>query len=265
MLVCACKPRQKLPVTCGGVRAYSSVTSLCALSRYSVKQKRNIPNHGDSVWCRFKPISRASVISMAAVCFVFAHRHIHCRRNRFAFPICDICALERKRRCRVMGSCDLSPTLDEHPRFLGAPYIHAFNEPKYHASQMRALHFAREKKTVTIWYFAQDRPRSNKVTLLRDDDLNERRQQWITYHDMKTGGVMGLQPLVKDMPLRITKTDHARKDKGLFKNSRCKLHGFKLHPVDEARYAECCSDEFVCQYMPESLGGVSILATSSAL
>ena len=61
---------------------------------------------------------------------------------------------------------------------------------------------------------------------------------------------MGLQPLVHDMPLRITQTDHERKDKGFFKNNRCRLWGWQLHHVDEREYAKCTMQEMVLQYMP---------------
>ena len=166
---------------------------------------------------------------------------------------CDKCAAERKRRCRVLGSSeDLSPLLTDDPRFADAPYIHAFNEPKYHASQMRALHFARERQTIVLWLFAEDRP-LKKIEMLQDTNINERRRQWTRYHDQKTGGVMGLQPLVYDMPLRITRTDHKRKHLGMFKNSRCRLFGWTLHPADQARYEECKEAQLVLQYMPEYL------------
>ena len=166
---------------------------------------------------------------------------------------CDTCAAERKRRCRVLESSDLSPTLQEDPRFAAAPYIHAFNEPKYHASQVRALHFATEKKTIAMWLFAQDRPLSKNIGLLQDASIEVQRQQWSTYHEMKTGGIMGLQPLVHGMPLRITQTDHNRKDKRMFKNSRCTLFGWELHPVDQQRFENHTTQEFMLQHMPVCL------------
>ena len=61
---------------------------------------------------------------------------------------------------------------------------------------------------------------------------------------------MGLQPLVRNMPLRITVTDHRRKEKRLFKNSRCHLHGWELHPVDEERFKNNTEFQFVLQHMP---------------
>ena len=166
---------------------------------------------------------------------------------------CEECAAERKRRCRVLGSSeDLSPLLTDDPRFADAPYIHAFNEPKYHASQMRALHFARERQTMVLWLFAEDRP-IKKIEMLQDTDISQRRRDWVRYHDQKTGGIMGLLPLVYDMPLRITETDHKRKHLGMFKNSRCRLFGWTLHPADQARYEECTSAQLVLQYMPQCL------------
>ena len=166
---------------------------------------------------------------------------------------CDKCAAERKRRCRVLDSSDLSPILEDDVRFADAPYIHAFNEPKYHASQIRALHFARAKKSIVLWCFAVDRPVTQHTDLLGEArDINERRKQWSRYHEMKTGGIMGLQPLVHDMPLRITQTDHDRKDKGFFKNNRCRLFGWELKPEDENYYAKCTTQEMVLQHLPVS-------------
>ena len=78
---------------------------------------------------------------------------------------CSICAAERKRRCCVLDSSDLSPTLEQDQRFAAAPYIHAFNEPKYHASQIRALQFGMQTNSVVMWLVAEDRPLSKKHRL----------------------------------------------------------------------------------------------------
>ena len=64
---------------------------------------------------------------------------------------------------------------------------------------------------------------------------------------------MGLQPLVKGLPLRITQTDHKRKDRSLFKNSRWVLHGWKLHSVDEERFKNLSTMQLVLQHLPECL------------
>ena len=139
--------------------------------------------------------------------------------------------------------------LEEDPRFNAAPYIHPFNEPKYHASQIRALKFGMQTQSLVLWLVAEDRPISKNIELLQDGSIDERRKQWTTYHDMKTGSIMGLQPLVRSMPLRITQTDQKRKDKRIYKNSRCELYGWVLHPVDQQRFENCCTLELVLQHM----------------
>ena len=40
--------------------------------------------------------------------------------------------------------------------------------------------------------------------------MNNKRQDWVLYHEEKTSSVMGLLSLVKNMPLRITATDPQR-------------------------------------------------------
>ena len=72
------------------------------------------------------------------------------------------------------------------------------------------------------------------------------------FHDQKTGGIMGLQPLAINMPLRITLTDQNEKTT-LFKNRRCKLYGWKLHAVDLARLDACVEREMALEYLPEEL------------
>ena len=66
------------------------------------------------------------------------------------------------------------------------------------------------------------------------------------------GKCVGLLPLVKGMPLRITQTILKQKDKGLFKSTRGELFGWTLRPVDEACLASSVA-ELVLQYVPQRL------------
>ena len=43
---------------------------------------------------------------------------------------------------------------------------------------------------------------------------------------------MGLLPLIKGLPVRLT--EHVNRNKGLFKNTKCKIHGWTEH-INEAR------------------------------
>ncbi len=58
------------------------------------------------------------------------------------------------------------------------------------------------------------------------------------YYDRKTCGIMGYLPLVKNMPMRITQTDH-NNHSIVFQHRRCRLYGWKLHEVDLARLNAC--------------------------
>ena len=64
---------------------------------------------------------------------------------------------------------------------------------------------------------------------------------------------MGLLPLVQGMQIRLTKTVQRHLDKRLFKNSRGKLHGWQLHPVDHERLRTNTSQEMVLRYVLEKL------------
>lgn len=99
---------------------------------------------------------------------------------------CDTCAAERQRRCCTLSNSHLSPNLKEEERFHSAPYIHAFNEPKYYAALIRALRFGVVTKRVVIWFFAEDRPLGKNVAL--DQHGSATLEQWKKHHDRKTGG-----------------------------------------------------------------------------
>ena len=143
---------------------------------------------------------------------------------------CDTCKGERCRRRRVMQSND-----DRHRSepFVSAPYIHAMNWPKYHALTLRAVGFARASSKRLLWVIALDRPITKDDKPMSPEAFQHRREQWLQLHDQKTNGIMGLLPLVRDMPVRFTETTD--KDKQIFKNSRGKLVGWHLEQVDEER------------------------------
>ena len=62
--------------------------------------------------------------------------------------------------------------------------------------------------------------------------LYAKRRRWLEFHDQKTGGIMGLLPLIKGLPVRLT--EHVNRNKGLFKNTKCKIHSWTEH-INEAR------------------------------
>ena len=67
---------------------------------------------------------------------------------------------------------------------------------------------------------------------LGKEHMDAKRKHWLQFHDQKTGGIMGLCPLVKGMPVRLT--GHIDRDLGLYKTTKCTIHGWSLN-VNEAR------------------------------
>ena len=63
---------------------------------------------------------------------------------------------------------------------------------------------------------------------------------------------MGLQPCVKDMPIRITKTDPKNKSV-LFKNRRCRLVGWRLREEDIGRLENCSMPGMKLEHSPLEL------------
>ena len=163
---------------------------------------------------------------------------------------CNICQKNRRKRCRVLNSTTHDDV--QEAKFADAPLIHPWNAPKYHAALVRAKNYARRTEQILLWAIAEDTPLSSEHRNLDEDELDAKRHEWALYHDQKTAGIMGLQPFVKDMPMRITQTDSKNK-KIIFKNRRCRLHGWKLHEVDLARLEACSSPEMELKYLPEEI------------
>ena len=71
---------------------------------------------------------------------------------------------------------------------------------------------------------------------LDKESMDAKRMNWLKFHDQKTGGIMGLFPLIRGMPVRLTA--HINRELALYKTSKCKVHGWKLS-VNEAHTSLC--------------------------
>ena len=139
---------------------------------------------------------------------------------------CTECHTERLARHRVVPS-DADPRFRQQP-FDAAPYIHPNNLPKYVALQLRAVEYARQRQLCVNWVTAQDRPLHQDDRALSEEALNKKRERWLGYHDQQTAGIMGLLPLVRGLPMRLT--DSVNRGLGLYKHRRCTLINWTLHP-----------------------------------
>jgi hypothetical protein len=156
---------------------------------------------------------------------------------------CDICAAERRRRCCVAIAGNHNERKHEVEPFAEAPYIHPFNYPKYHAQQLRSILFAKAKHRRLLWVRAHDWPNANGDEELTKEDLTRLRRNWLQLHDKATVGIMGLLPLVRGLPMRLTDTEDP--EKFAYKNARCRLLGWALTPAEEARVNASQENELV--------------------
>ena len=62
----------------------------------------------------------------------------------------------------------------------------------------------------------------------RQEALSAKRLRWLSYHDQQTAGIMGLLPLVRGLPVRLTES--INRGLKLFKHRRGTVVGWTLHP-----------------------------------
>ena len=70
---------------------------------------------------------------------------------------CDVCKAERRRRCCVLRAGDAEHERRlQSPPFDVAPFVHPFRYPSYHATQLRAIAFAKQNNQQVFWVAAYD-------------------------------------------------------------------------------------------------------------
>ncbi len=97
-----------------------------------------------------------------------------------------------------------------------------------------------------------DWPLTTEEEGVDDDTMQRMRLKWLEYHDQQTGGIMGLLPLVQDMPLRMSETiieDGLR----LYKHMSCILKGCELDESDMDRLGTSADTEVVLRVQPKRL------------
>ena len=92
---------------------------------------------------------------------------------------------------------------------------------------MRALVFAEERGLLVTWVKAHDAPLHRVDLSLDPEQLYDKRKRWLSFHDQRTAGILGLLPLVKGLPVRLT--DSIDRPLKLFKHRRRVVVGWVLH------------------------------------
>ena len=76
-------------------------------------------------------------------------------------------------------------------------------------------------------------------------------EQWLQRHDRDTAGIMGMLPLIRGLPVRLT--EHKDKLGGAFKNSQAILVDWELDAEEEARVAAIDDNEIQLAVQPKAL------------
>ena len=176
---------------------------------------------------------------------------LRCNWGDMQVQECGECKQERTRRRQVLGTNPDVVDNEKYAAFADAPYVHPFNQPKYHALICHAVQFAQAKSQAVLWCIAQDWPLTSDDEQLTPDELQGYREAWLATHDQRTGGIMGLLPLVQDMPVRFT--DTVDREKKAFKHTAGILRKIVLEDEEADRVMTCTEPEVVLQRMPTLL------------
>jgi len=139
---------------------------------------------------------------------------------------CACCRKHRAVRKRVACNADELKLYLKQRKFKHAVSIVAYNDIKFDTCKRRAAEFARDTGQRVLWAPADD----VAMCLLDDPKLQERKLSWLSRHDKDCGGLYGMLPLVKGMPVALT-SHIDRSKKALLRGTQGKLVGWKLHEV----------------------------------
>ena len=103
--------------------------------------------------------------------------------------------------------------------------------PKHAAFLLRAQKYAEKRGLLINWIKAHDTPLHRDDLSLGQEQLDAKRKRWLSFHDQKTAGILGLLPLIKGLPVRLT--DSIDRPLKLYKHRRGTIVGWTLH-ADEA-------------------------------
>ena len=148
------------------------------------------------------------------------------------------CEAERKRRCCVLKSAGEDSQRHLEEPFTGAPLVHPFRHPSYHATQLRALHFAEKSRRRVHWMVAHDKVVDSAHARAADKE-ELRKERWLEFHDRFTSGIPGLLPLILDLPVRFTESlGKEAREMGIFKHTRGIIRGWQMPEPQEQDTAE---------------------------
>ena len=166
---------------------------------------------------------------------------------------CEACKQERRRRYCVLPASGEDAERHLQEPFTSAAFVHPFRHPSYHATQLRAIIFAKSKHRRVHWITAYDKPKTGALSTSSDQRVL-RQERWLEFHDRFTAGIPGLLPLVLDLPVRFTDSIGKKaREAGVFKHTRGIVRGWELEPEEEERLSQTEEPEVVLQKRPKTL------------
>ena len=129
--------------------------------------------------------------------------------------------------------------------------LHLFNQPKLHALICHAWQYAKASGNQVLWCLAQDWPLTAEEDALTVEQLQQQREAWLLAHDQRTNGIMGLLPLVHDMPVRFT--DSVCPEMKMHKNTPGRLKGIVLDSETATSVQSGGESEIALAKMPLAL------------
>ena len=154
---------------------------------------------------------------------------------------CKVCQEERRTRNRVAPVGAL-----QCPTFELVPAAVPNNDLRYEINKLRAQRFARHRNSQLLWCPAKD---TATIDALREDpSLSWKKKEWLQRHDRQCGDLMGMLPLVRDMPLILMEHLDRSPEKRMMKGTKVLLHSVQLHPEDEK--ASRGKEVYVLQHLP---------------
>ena len=88
---------------------------------------------------------------------------------------CDKCKAERLRRCCILRAGADATFFErrlQSPPFDVAPFVHPFRYPSFHATQLRAISFAKTNNQQVFWVAAYDKERVGEMGM---DKMKEKK------------------------------------------------------------------------------------------
>ena len=103
---------------------------------------------------------------------------------------CEICKSERRRRCCVLwpGEEEQETRL-QNPPFDVAPFVHPFRYPSFHATQLRAIAFAKANHQQVFWIAAYDKERAGEGGRgIGTKDITFPERKWKSFGERPSSG-----------------------------------------------------------------------------